>query len=66
MSNKILGIIVGLILIFSSILVIRVLTNDSEDTDFSQNQDYSPDDLLSEIDESLLDENGEVEIGEMI
>ena len=66
MSNKILGVIVGLILIFSSILVIRVLTNDSGDTGFSQNQDYSTDDLLSEIDESLLDENGEVEIGEMI
>ena len=66
MKNKILVVIAGLILIFSSILVIHVLTNDSEDSEFNQNQDYSIDDLLKEIDVSLLDEDGEIEIGEMI
>ena len=66
MNNKILGLFVGLIIIFSSVLVISILTNDSEDESFNQNQDYSPDEIISEIDESLLDENGEIEIGEMI
>jgi len=66
MNNKILGLIAAIIIIISSVLMIIVLTNDSDDTDISQNQDYSPDDMLSEVDESLLDEDGEVEIGEMI
>jgi hypothetical protein len=67
MNNKILGaIIVGFIIVISAVLVISVLTDDSKDTDFGQNQDYSPDDILSEIDEGLLDEDGEIEIGEMV
>lgn len=66
MNSKILGLIAALIIIISSVLIIVVLTNDSGDTDLSQNQDYSPEDVLSEVDESLLDEDGEVEIGEMI
>lgn len=66
MNNKIIGIIAALIIIISSVLIIIVLTNDSDETDFSQNQDYSSDEILSEIDGSLLDEDCEVEIGEMI
>lgn len=66
MSNKLLGVMLSLIFILSSIFVIGVLTNDSIDSDYEDTQDYSSGDILSELDNSLLDENQEIEIGEMV
>lgn len=66
MNKKILGALVGLIVILSSVLVISVLTNDSTDSEYKDTQDYSSGDILNELDDSLLDEDGEIEIGEMV
>jgi hypothetical protein len=66
MNKKILGIMFSLIIILSSIFVISILTENSTDSEYKDPQDYSSDDILNQLDESLLYEDGEIEIGEMV
>lgn len=56
-----------LILVFSSVLVYHIATDES--VDFNHSEDGEEDtltDISSEIDEIILEENDEIDIGEMI
>jgi len=66
MNKKIIGLVFVLIVIISSIVLFNFISSDSEDTLGQESEDYSVDDMMNEIDESLLGEDDEVEIGEMI
>ena len=66
MNKKIIGILFALILIFSSILIISISLDDSEETIGEEDQDITTDEIMDEIDDDLLDEDDEIEIGEMV
>ena len=68
MNKKIIGLIVGLILIISSVLIFifSFSTEILERVGDEENQGYATNDILDEIDESILDEDDEIEIGEMV
>jgi len=66
MNNKIIGLALVLIIIVSSIFLFNLSKDDSESDIDQTSEDYSADDILNEVDGSLLGEDDEVEIGEMI
>ena len=66
MNKKLIGFIFGLIIIISSALFFSSLTYDSKDVSYGEDQDFTNDDILDEIDESFLEEDAEIEIGEMV
>lgn len=67
MKNKFLMIILFLIVVFSTIFVYTVYQDYVNGEDYkTDTDDASLEEVLSEIDESFLDEGDEVEIGEMI
>jgi len=66
MIKKIISLILVLIIIISSVLLFTLNEADSENDIGQTSQDYSADDILNEVDGSLLGEDDEVEIGEMI
>ena len=66
MNNKIIGLALVLIIIVSSIFLFNLSKGDSESDIDQTSEDYSADDILNEVDGSLLGEDDEVEIGEMI
>ena len=55
-----------LIIFFSSLLIIHVFSEDSITIDTGYEEEDLTFDLLDEIDENLIEENVEVEIGEII
>ena len=61
-----LTIISVLIVLFSSVLIYHVFSEDSIKIDQTDEKEDTTEDVMNEIDESLLDENDEVEIGEMV
>ena len=65
--KKILGVLFVLIIVFSAALIYNVYTDESgeEDTTGYYNG-VTSDDVMSEIDDGLLDEDDDVEIGEMV
>lgn len=65
MSKKIVGLIFGLIIIASSIVIFTVSTYNPTDFD-DENEEVTTGDILDEIDESLLDGDDEIEIGEIV
>ena len=66
MNKKLIGFIFGLIIIISSALFFSSLTHDSKDVSYGEDQDFTNDDILDEIDESFLEEDAEIEIGEIV
>ena len=65
MNKKLIGFIFGLIIIISSALFFSSLKHDSKDVSYGEDQDFTNDDILDEINESLSEEDDEIEIGEM-
>lgn len=66
MKKMILAVIAVLIILFSSVLIYHVFLEESVEIDQDDETQDTTDDIMDEIDESLLDEDDEVEIGEMI
>ena len=66
MNKKIIGLIFGSIIVISSVLLFSILTENSKQVGDEENQDDMTIDILNEIDESLLGEDDEIEIGEMV
>lgn len=66
MNKKIIGLIFGLIIIISSVLIISISTENLKEVGDEENQGDMTNDILDEIDENLLDEDDEIEIGEMV
>lgn len=67
MKKKVLAIIFVLIIVFSIALVYNLYTDESGKEDETGYFDgVTSDDVMSEIEDSLLDEDDDVEIGEMI
>ena len=66
MKKMLLTIISVLIVLFSSVLIYHVFSEDSIKIDQTDEKEDTTEDVMNEIDESLLDENDEVEIGEMV
>lgn len=66
MKKILLTIISVLIILFSSVLIYHVFSEDSIEINQGVEKEDSTDDVMNEIDESILDENDEVKIGEMV
>ncbi|GAH01645.1 unnamed protein product [marine sediment metagenome] len=66
MNKKIIGILFALIFMFSSILILSISLDDSEETIGGGDQDSTTDEIMDEIDEDLLEGDDEIEIGEMV
>jgi len=66
MNKKIIGLIFGLIIVISSVLLFSILTENPKQVGDEENQGDMTIDILNEIDESLLGEDDEIEIGEMV
>ncbi len=66
MKKMLLTIISVLILLFSSVLIYHVFSEDSIKIDQTDEKEDTTENVMNEIDESLLDENDEVDIGEMV
>lgn len=67
MKKMLLTIISVLILIFSSVLIYNITTDEAVDIDqTTDGVTVDVSDVSSEIDNFLLDENNEIDIGEMI
>ena len=66
MNKKIIGLIFGSIIVISSVLLFSILTENSKQVGDEENEDDMTIDILNEIDESLLGEDDEIEIGEMV
>ena len=66
MNKKIIGLVFGLIIVISSVLLFSISTENPKQVGDEENQGDMTIDILNEIDESLLGEDDEIEIGEMI
>ena len=67
MKKMFLTVISVLILVLSSVLIYHIVTDEPVDLDQTvDGEDDNLADISSEIDDALLDENNEIEIGEMI
>ncbi len=67
MKKILLTVLSVLILILSSVLIYHLATNEPvEDDQIIDGEDITVSDISSEIDDVLLDENDEIDIGEMI
>jgi len=66
MNKKIIGLVFGLIIVISSVLLLSISTENPKQVGDEENQGDMTIDILNEIDESLLGEDDEIEIGEMV
>ena len=66
MNKKIIGLIFGLIIVISSVILLSIPTEKPKQVGDEENQGDMTIDILNEIDESLLGEDDEIEIGEMV
>ena len=66
MKKILLTIISVLVILFSSVLIYHVFSEDSIEINQGVEKEDSTDDVMNEIDESLIDENDEVKIGEIV
>jgi len=67
MKKMLLTVISALIILFSLVLIYHTVTDDFVDSDQPiDGEDINISDVSSEIDDVLLDENDEIDIGEMI
>ena len=66
MNKKIIGLIFGLIIVISSVILLSIPTENPKQVGDEENQGDMTIDILNEIDESLLGEDDEIEIGEIV
>ena len=66
MNKKIIGLIFGLIIVISSVLLFSISTEKPKQVGDEESQGDTTIDILNEIDENLLGEDDEIEIGEMV
>jgi len=66
MNKKIIGLVFGLIVVISSVIMFSISTENPKQVGDEENQGDMTIDILNEIDESLLGEDDEIEIGEMV
>lgn len=67
MKKPLLTILLALILVLSAVLIYHSLSDKDADVDqMVEGEDVSLAEVSSEIDDVLLDEDNEIEIGEMI
>ena len=66
MNKKLIGLVFGLITIISSVFLFVISTYTPEEDSNQDTQGYTTGDILDEIDEALLEEDDEIEIGEMV
>ena len=66
MNKKIIGLVFGLIIVISSVIMFSISTENPKQVGDEENQGDMTIDILNEIDESLLGEDDEIEIGEMV
>lgn len=66
MNKKLIGLVFGLIIIISSVFLFVISTYAPEEDSNQDTQGYTTGDILDEIDEALLEEDDEIEIGEMV
>lgn len=66
MKKRIISLILILVIIISSISLFAINFDDTTESSSKYDEDYSADDIIDEVDENLLGEDNEVEIGEMI
>jgi len=66
MKKMLLTIISILIVFFSSILIYHIFSEDSIEVNQTDERYDTTEDVMNEIDESLLDEDDELDIGEMV
>lgn len=66
MNKKIIALASGLIIIASSALIFTFYMDSSEESDNVEGEEYTTDDIMDEINGSLLEEDDEVEIGEIV
>ena len=66
MNKKIIGLIFGSIIVISSVILLSIPTENPKQVGDEENQGDMTIDILNEIDESLLGEDDEIEIGEMV
>jgi predicted RND superfamily exporter protein len=66
MKKRIISLILILVIIISSISLFAINFDNSNKTSSKYDEDYSADDIIDEVDENLLGEDDELEIGEMI
>ena len=66
MNKKIIGLVFGLIIVISSVLLLSISTENPKQVGDEENQGDMTIDILNEIDESLLGEDDEIEIGEIV
>ena len=66
MNKKIIGLVFGLIVVISSVLLLSISTENPTQVGDEKNQGDMTIDILNEIDESLLGEDDEIEIGEIV
>ena len=66
MKKMILAVIAVLILLFSSLLIYHIFSENAIEIDQGDETENTVDNVMNEVNESLLNEDNEVEIGEMI
>ena len=66
MKKILLAIIMFLIIIFSAVLINHIISKESIEINQDDEIKNKTDELLSEIDEIIINEDEEIEIGEMI
>ena len=66
MKKMLLTIISILIVFFCSILIYHIFSEDSIEVNQTDERYDTTEDVMNEIDESLLDEDDELDIGEMV
>ena len=67
MRKKILGLLFVLIIVFSTALIYNIYTEEfAKDDKTEYSDDVTSDDIIGEIEDTLLDEDDDVEIGEMV
>jgi len=66
MKKILLAVISVLILLFSSVLIYHVFSEDAIEINQNGETEDTTDNVMNEIDESLLNEDDELEIGEIV
>ena len=66
MKKILLTLLFIMIVIFSSVLIFNILSEDSKKVEIDDEPNYSTEEIMGEINNNLLDEDDEIEIGEII
>lgn len=67
MNKRIIGLLIVLVILVSSIVLFLELANESSEESKDQGyEEHSTNDIIGELEKNLLDENDEIEIGEIV